>query len=170
MEAPTYRERLRVEGLTLAGSGAAASAALLALAPQARRGPPSTIVQLALVAVAVVVTGPRSARKAMDESRRLRVRSHGAGAATALWQLPLIVVGQAALFKLLERLPTKGAQRAGWDASLRAVAGSALVGLGQAVVVERTVAADEEARNRTYYRLEESRLGATKLGWRRGRR
>ena len=58
MSAPSYRERLALEGSVLAGSGAIGSAALLALADGATDGPWNTIGQLAVVAVLCAWLGP----------------------------------------------------------------------------------------------------------------
>ena len=65
---PTYLDRLRVEGLTLAGCGLADCILLLALSPQAKRWPLSTLGQLAVVLVLVGFLGPWSVRKALDRS------------------------------------------------------------------------------------------------------
>jgi hypothetical protein len=61
---PTYRERLRVEGLTLAASGALGSAGLLAFkTEQATRWPLNTVGQLAVVAGLLGWLGPRPRRE-----------------------------------------------------------------------------------------------------------
>jgi hypothetical protein len=159
MAPPTYAERLRVEGRALAVCGAVASGLLLTLAPQARRRPGSTLWQLAVVALVVVRMGPRSARRSMKQAREVPASETGSGEPTPLWQMPLVVGGQALLFKALERLPGPRARRAGWDASLRTAAGSTLVGLGQALLLGPAVRADERASDRTYYRAPGSHLG-----------
>ena len=67
-------------------------------------------------------------------------------------------------------LPKRLARKAGWDAALRVTAGSALVGLYQAFVIERAVARAERRGLRTYYRMPGSELGTgTQLGWTRRR-
>jgi len=168
MPPPTYRERLRTEGLVLLGAGLAGSALLLLLTRQSRRWPPSTIGQLVLVAVLLAGFGPRSARKAMGAARALEPRGEGSGEPTPLWHIAAIVLGLALSFKLAENLP--GGGLAGWDASLRITGGSALVGATQAFLLERVVAREEEASGRRFYRVAGSRLGrGTKLGFSLGR-
>jgi hypothetical protein len=66
---PTYRERLRVEGLVLAGAGALASAGLLIAVAEASDRAASTLGQLALVAVLLAILAPRSARRALASAR-----------------------------------------------------------------------------------------------------
>ena len=160
---PTYRERLRTEGLTLAACGAAGSAGILALkTDQALRGPESTIGQLALVAGLLGWFGPRAVRKSIAEAQELEPGAEGSGEPTPLWQLPLIVAGLTALVVAPQELNS----RAGWDAGLRVTGGCLLVGLAQAVLLERLVAADEQRRGRSYLRFKGSRLGrGTKLGF-----
>lgn len=161
---PTYRERLRVEGLTLAACGVAGSAGLLVLkTEQATRWPWNTIGQLAIVAGLLGWLGPRSVRRSIDAAQPLPAAGPGSGEPTPLWQLPLIVAGLTATFVALGSVNA----RAGWDAGLRITAGSTLVGLAQAFVLERAVAADEAATGRTYHRVKGSRLGrGTRLGFR----
>jgi hypothetical protein len=161
---PTYRERLRIEGLTLAASGAAGSIGLIALkTDQALRWPLNTVAQLAVVVGLLGWLGPRSVRKSIDASEPLGVGEEGSGEPTPLWQLPLIVASLTASFVALEQVNP----RAGWDAGLRITGGCTLVGLAQALLLERIVARDEEQRGRSYYRVKGSRLGrGTKLGWR----
>lgn len=63
---PTYRERLRTEGLVLAACGVAGSAGILvAKTEQATRWPWNTIGQLAVVAGLLGWLGPRSLRRWM---------------------------------------------------------------------------------------------------------
>lgn len=153
---PTYRERLRIEGVTLAGFGALDCVLLLALTSQARRWPLSTVGQLAIVAVLVGWLGPRSVRRAVQRAGVLEPGKEGSGEPTPLWQLPLIVAG----LTLLVGLP------AGWDAGLRIGGGCVIVGLGQAVLMERVMAAEEARRGRRYVRIKGSRiLRGTRLGW-----
>lgn len=161
---PTYRQRLRAEGFTLAASGAAGSAGLLALkTEQATRWPWNTIGQLAIVAGLLGWLGPRSVRRSIQRAGELPPGGEGSGEPTPLWQLPLIVAGLTATFVGLEAVNP----RAGWDAGLRVTAGSALVGLAQALLLDRVVAADEAATGRTYHRVKGSRLGrGTRLGYR----
>ena len=47
-----------------------------------------------------------------------------------------------------------GVAGAGWDAGLRVTGGCVLVGLAQAIVIERIVAADEARTGRSYVRLD----------------
>jgi hypothetical protein len=164
MPAPTYRRRLRVEGLTLAACGAAGSVGLLALRTEAAtRWPLNTAGQLAVVAGLLGWLGPRTARRALGRAVPLEPGGEGSGEPTPLWQLPLIVTGLAAAFVGVGALD----DRAGWDAGLRVTLGCALVGLTQALVIERVVAADERARGRRYVRVAGSRLlRGTNLGFR----
>ncbi len=164
MPPPTYRERLRIEGLVLLGSGLAGSVLLLLLTRQSRRWPLNTIGQLVLVVLLLARFGPRSARKATGAAHVLDPGREGSGEPTPLWHIPAIVLGLALSFKLAEKLP--GGSRAGWDASLRITGGSALVGAAQAFLLERVVAREEEASGRSFYRVAGSRLGrGTKLGF-----
>jgi hypothetical protein len=161
---PTYRDRLRIEGLTLAACGALGCAGLLVLrTDQATRGPLSTVVQLAVVAALLGWLGPRSARRSMQGSEEVAPGEEGSGEPTPLWQLPVIVVGLTATFVALGELD----DRAGWDAGLRITGGCTLVGLAQAVLLERVVARDEERRARVYFRRPGSRIvRGTRLGHR----
>lgn len=161
---PTYRERLRVEGLTLAACGAAGSAGLLAFkTEQATRWPWNTIGQLAVVAGLLGWLGPRSVRRSIAAAHELPAGGEGSGEPTPLWQLPVIVTSLAATFVALGEVN----DRAGWDAALRITGGCTLVGLAQAVLLERVVAADEATTGRSYLRFKGSRLGrGTKLGFR----
>jgi hypothetical protein len=153
---PTYRQRLRAEGAMLALSGAVGSALLLALTGTAARWPLNTAAQLAVVAALLLFFGPRGVRKAVAGARPLAPGELGSGEPTPLWQHPLIVAG----LTLLVGLPT-GA----WDAGLRVTLGCVLVGLCQAVVLERLVARAEAAEGRTYLRIKGSRIGrGTRLG------
>ena len=65
MSAPSYRERLALEGAALALSGAVGSALLLLFADGATDGPWNTVGQLAVVAVLCAWLGPYYARKWM---------------------------------------------------------------------------------------------------------
>ena len=159
---PSYRERLRIEGLVLAACGVAGAAGILAFrTEQATRWPLNTVAQLAVVAALLGWLAPRSARRSMDAASR--VEDPGSGEPTPLWQLPLIVAGLAVSFVALQEVN----DRAGWDAALRITGGCTLVGLAQALVLERIVAADEERQGRVYFRRPGSRiLRGTKLGFR----
>jgi hypothetical protein len=162
---PTYRERLRIEGAFLAGCGAAGSGVLLASFEEARRGPGSTVGQLAVVAVLLAALAPRSARKAIDRAEPIPPGGEGSGEPTPLWHVPLVLAGLVAAVVVPREL---GLERAGWDAAVRVTTGCALVGLAQAVLLERVVAADERSTGRSYLRMPGSRLGrGTRLGWRK---
>ena len=156
---PTYRERLRKEGLALAASGVVGSAAILVLeSEEATRGPVSTVLQLAAVAALLAWLGPRSARRAIADGEEVPAGAEGSGEPTPLWQLPLIVVVLAGAFVALG---------AGWDPALRVTGGCTIVGLAQAVLLEQVVARDEARRRRVYFRRPGSRfLRGTKLGFR----
>jgi hypothetical protein len=166
--APSYRERLRVEGLALAACGAVASVALIALVPESRRRPASTLLQLGAVVLLLETLGKRAVRGWMDRAEELPAGQEGSGEPTPLWMLPPIVAGLAAVFVVLPEtgLPLSGA--AGWDAGLRVTAGSAMVGLAQALLFEHLVATGEQSDGRRYVRIKGSRLlGGTKLGFTR---
>ena len=164
---PTYRERLRVEGYALAGSGFLGSVLLLALTAQSKRWPLNTVGQLAGVAVLLAVLGPRVTGRALRAARAVRREALGSGEPTPLWQLPLIVLVLTLLVATpVGPIPDFLSARAGWDAGLRVTGGCLLVGLFQALVVERQVAGAEAADGRTYHRLPGSRLGrGTQLGY-----
>lgn len=155
MNTPTYRERLRVEGATLAACGMVAAAATLAFSDEASEGPMSTIIQLAILAALMATVGVRSVRRAMGQALPLTPEAIGTGQPTALWKLPLIVAGLTLLF----------GYGFGWDAGLRIGGGCAVVGLAQAVLFERLVAAEESRRGTRFHRIEGSSLfTGTKLG------
>ena len=78
-------------------------------------------------------SAPRSVRRALASSRPVGVGQVGTGEPTPLWQLPVIVAGLTGLAGGL----------AGWDAGVRVTGGCLLVGLAQAVLLERLVAARE---------------------------
>src|SRR2546423_3930787 len=161
---PSYRERLRVEGLALAALGAVGSAALFAFVPESRRRPISTAGQLVALALLLERVGTHKVRRWVDEADELR--DPGTGEPTPLWMLPAIVAGLAAAFVLLPEtgLPLSGL--AGWDAGLRVTAGCVLVGLAQALRYERVVAAAENSTGRRYMRAAGSHLWCgTQVGW-----
>ena len=163
---PGYRERLRIEGLTLAACGAAGSAALVAFVPASRRWPPNTLAQLAAVAVLLEVFGTRSVRRSLAGAAEVEPGEEGTGEPTPLWMLPPIVGALAALLVLLPETGLPASDRAGWDAALRITGGCALVGLAQALRYERVVAKDEAATGRRYLRVKGSHLwSGTKLGY-----
>jgi hypothetical protein len=160
----TYAERLRVEGAVLAATGLAGSALLLRAAPQARRWPLNTLAQLAAVAAWLGLRGRAQADGWLDDAGPV-----GPGEQpdiTPLWHVPAPVVAGALLFKGLERTGLPASSKAGWDASLRWTAGSAVAGLFQALVLAPHVRAREAREGRTYVRRPGSRLGATQLGFR----
>lgn len=171
MPAPTYRERLRSEGLTLAAVSAVASGAILATQSQARRWPVNTVSQLVLATAAMATLGRRSVRKALDEAVELMPGAEGDGDPTPLWQVPLPVLALAVVVGDIPApdrrfLTRRGEPVRGWDGSLRATGGGALAGLAQGLLFEREVARAEESQDRTYYRLPgSSLLSGTKLGF-----
>ena len=160
---PTYRERLRLEGFVLAGSGALASALLLALVPQASERAGSTLGQLAFVAIVLAVLAPRSARRSIASARPVAAGEQVSGEPTPLWKPPLVLLVLAALFVVPGEL---GVGVGGWDAALRITGGCLLVGLAQALLIERIVAADEARNDRRYVRMPGSSVtSGTKLGF-----
>lgn len=162
-EPQTYRERLRIEGLVLAGSGALASALLWACVPEASDRAASTIGQLAAVVVLIGVVAPLLARRSPAGARRIEPGEIVTGKPTALWKPPLVMLVLAAPLVLAREL---GVTAAGWDAGLRVTGGCMLVGLAQALLVERIVAADERRTGRTYVRLDSSSASrGTTLGF-----
>lgn len=166
MTPAAYRERLRIEGLTLIVSGALFSALLLRFQPQSRRWPFNTAGQLALTAGLHARFGPRAVNKAMADAHMLLAGEEGTGEPTPLWHVPAVVLGLALLFKGLENGPGPGGDLAGWDASLRVTLGALLTGVFQATLLEQTVAAEEQATGRRFYRVPGSRLGrGTLLGF-----
>ena len=163
-----YATRLRLEGGVLAAAGVAASAALIARAPQARRGPASTVLQVAAVAAGLAIRGPVAVAGWMAAAEAV----HGdapTGEPTPLAHVPVPMLVGALAVKAPEVLggPLRPlTRRAGWDAALRVTAGSAVVGAAQALLLARRVAAAQEREGRTYYRLPGSRLGrGTRLGY-----
>jgi hypothetical protein len=157
-----------VEGLALAACGAIGSIALLAFVPESRRRPASTVLQLAALLVLLGTLGPRALRSWMHDAKQLAPGEEGSGEPTPLWMLPPIVVALAAVFVVLPETGLPLSDGAGWDAGLRVTAGSAMVGLAQALLFEHLVAAGEQSDGRRYVRIKGSRLlGGTKLGFTR---
>ena len=155
MTPPTYRERLRVEGALLAACGLAAAVATLAFADEATERPTSTIIQLATVAVLMATLGVWSVRRAIRQAAPLAPDAIGDGQPTVLWKLPLIVAGLTLIFGF----------GFGWDAGLRIGGGCVIVGLAQAVLFERLVAAEESRRGARFFRVQGSSVfTGTKLG------
>jgi drug/metabolite transporter (DMT)-like permease len=166
MAPPSYRERLRIEGLALAACGLIGSVAIVAFVPASRRWPLNTLAQLAAVVALLEGVGTRKVRKWMREADELKSGEEGGGEATPLWMLPPIVAALAALFVALPETGLPASDRAGWDAALRVTAGCMLVGLAQGLRYESVVAADESKRGRRYVRVKGSHLwSGTKLGW-----
>lgn len=164
---PAYRLRLRIEGGVLAISGAVASAVLLVFVPQAAERAASTAAQIAFVAIGLAVFGPLLLRRWLAAAEPIGSGSEPTGEPTPLWLPPLVVVALVALFVLPGEL---GVGAVGWDAGLRITLGSLLVGLAQALLLARLVAADEARHDRRYVRLPGSRaIGGTKLGFLRGK-
>ena len=152
----TYRRRLRAEGLTLAGCGAVGSVLLLAFADQATRTPLSTVGQLVVVAGLITWLGPRGLRRSLAASRPLAPGEAVTGRPTPLWQAPLAVGGLTGVAGAL----------VGWDAGLRVTLGCMLVGLGQALLLERIVGDRERATGRVFFRLAGSSwIRGTRLGY-----
>lgn len=162
MPAPSYRERLTLEGAVLATSGAIGSAALLAFADGADDGPGNTVGQLAVVAGLCGWLGPWLAKKWTAKAEPAEDQEVS-GDPTPLWQLPAITAG----LTLAVAVPTGM-----WDAGLRVTGGCVLVGLTQAGVMAPLVAREERRSGRRFVRLPGSRLGrGTRLGFRQiGRR
>lgn len=156
---PSYRDRLRLEGAVLAACGLVGSALLLALTQTATDGPASTLGQLAFVAVALAVIGPRAVRRWAAAAGDVRA-ADVPGDPTPLWLLPVICLALTLLV---------GAPTGAWDAGLRVTGGCALVGLAQAVVLERVAAREEARLGATLVRLPgSSLLRGTRLGAVRG--
>jgi hypothetical protein len=163
MSPPTYRERLRIEGAVLAGAGAAASAILLAGVDETSNHSGSTVTQIAGVGVLLVVFGPLAVRRWLARAQPVAEDAQLTGEPTPLWWPVLILVVLAAIFVVPGELGVGGG---GWDAGLRITLGCLLVGLAQAVLLERVVAADEARTGRRYIRLPgSSAFGGTKLGF-----
>ncbi|MEA2220861.1 MAG: hypothetical protein QOJ35_3487 [Solirubrobacteraceae bacterium] len=160
---PTYRERLRVEGAVLAAAAAIASVLLLAGVAQASERAASTVVQLVVVVALLAALGPLGARRSIAGARPIAPGEQLTGQPTALWKPPLVMLVLIAAFVVPGELGVGGR---GWDAGLRIAGGCLLVGLAQALLIERIVAADEARSGRTYLRLPgSSAIRGTKLGF-----
>jgi hypothetical protein len=160
---PTFRQRLRLEGTTLAASGALGSVLLLAFAGEASERAASTALQIAFVAAVLCVAGPYYVRRWLAAAQPVAPEAQLTGQPTALWKPPLVVVVLTALFVVPGEL---GLGAVGWDAGLRITLGCTLVGLAQALLVDRLVAADEARNGRRYIRLPGSRAtSGTNLGF-----
>jgi len=160
---PTYRQRLRLEGTVLAASGALASVLLLTLVAEATERAASTALQITFVAVLLAIAGPLYVRRWLAAAQPVADGAGLTGQPTALWKPPLVVVVLTALFVVPGEL---GIGAVGWDAGLRITLGCTLVGLAQALLVERLVASDEARQGRSYVRLPGSRAtSGTNLGF-----
>ena len=144
-----------MEGAVLAACGLLAAVATLAFSAEATERPLSTVIQLAIVAALMGTLGVRSVRRAMHGASPLAPEAIGTGQPTALWKLPLIVAGLTLIFGV----------GFGWDAGLRIGGGCVIVGLAQAVLFERLVAAEESRREVRFHRVKGSSIfTGTKLG------
>lgn len=152
---PSYRERLRVEGLALAVSAGLAALVLLVAAAGSREGLSRTLIVLGVALLLIAWLGPRSVHLALGRSTQLFTPDLGKGEPRALWQLPaLVAVATVAAAKLLSAA-----------SGLRVALVLLVLGLCQAFVLERIVAVNEGQSRRRYFRVEGSKmLGATKLG------
>ena len=160
---PTYRQRLRLEGTVLAAAGALASVLLLTVVAEATERAASTALQIAFVAVLLAIAGPLYVRRWLAAAQPVADGAGLTGQPTALWKPPLVVVVLTALFVVPGEL---GIGAVGWDAGLRITLGCTLVGLAQALLVERLVASDEARQGRSYVRLPGSRAtSGTNLGF-----
>lgn len=150
-----YRRRLRLEGGVLAVCGLVGSVVLAGFVAGARANVTSTLAQLGAVLALLAVLAPLGAVRAMRAAHPITREQAGDGEPTPLWQLPAIVVA----LTLALGFP------AGWDAGLRVTGGCVLVGLAQAVLIERMVASRERAGGSIFIRLPGSRiLRGTRLG------
>ena len=153
---PSYRERLRVEGLVLAASAAVATLALLIGAADSRTGIGATLIVLAIALLLIAWLAPRSVHLALRRASQLFTPDLGTGQPRALWQLPLLVAIPVVVF----------AKLGGAAMGLRLAVILLILGLVQAFMLERIVAVFEGQARRRFYRVEGSKmLGATKLGY-----
>jgi len=160
---PTYRDRVRLEGAVLAAAGALGSVLLLAFAGEASERAASTALQITFVTAVLAVAGPIFVRRWLAAAQPVADGAGLTGQPTALWKPPLVVVVLTALFVVPGEL---GVGAVGWDAGLRITLGCMIVGLAQALLVERLVASDEARNGRSYVRLPGSRAtSGTNLGF-----
>jgi hypothetical protein len=160
---PTYRERLRLEGTVLAVAGGLGSVLLLAFVDEASERAASTALQIAFVVAVLAVAGPIFVRRWLGAAQPVADGAGLTGQPTALWKPPLVVVVLTALFVVPGEL---GIGAVGWDAGLRITLACMLVGLAQALLVERLVAYDEMRNGRRYIRLPGSQAtSGTNLGF-----
>src|SRR4051812_15550961 len=150
MPPPSYRERLRVEGLALAAIGAASSVGLIAFVPASRRWPLNTLAQLAAVAVVLQTPRTRRGKHWLYGAHEIQPGEEGSGEPTPLWMLPPIVAFLAAFFVLLPETGLPESDKAGWDAALRITGGCMLVGLAQGLRFAGIVEKDEQKTSRRY--------------------
>ncbi len=148
----------------LAGSGALGCALMLALVHAASERALSTIGQLVFVTILIAAFTPILVRRSLAGAQPLAdAADAGSGQPTPLWKPPLVTIVLAALFVVPGEL---GVGVAGWDAGVRICGGCMLVGLAQAILVERLVGADEGRTGRTFVRVAgASAFGGTKLGF-----
>lgn len=153
---PSYRERLRAEGLALTVSAALAALVLLLAVSGSGAGVTRTLIVVAVALLLLAWLGPRSAHVALGRATQLFTPDLGSGQPRALWQLPVLVA-----------ITTAAVARLGGGANgLRLDLILLLVGLCQAFVLERIVAVNEGQTRRRYFRVEGSKmLGATRIGY-----
>lgn len=153
---PSYRQRLRVEGLALAASAGVAVAVLLIAVAGSRAGLSRTLIVFAVALLLIAWLGPRSVHLALARAKQIFTPDPGNGQPRALWQLPTLV---AVVTIIVTKL-------AGAANGLRLTLVLVLLGLCQAFVLERIVAVNESQSRRRYFRVEGSRMfGATRLGY-----
>jgi hypothetical protein len=147
----------------LAAAGAVGSVLLLAFAGEASERAASTALQIGVVVALLAVAGPVYVRRWLSAAQPVAAGAQLTGQPTALWKPPLVVAVLTALFVVPGQL---GLGAVGWDAGLRITLGCMLVGLTQALLVERLVASDEARNGRRYIRLPGSRAtSGTNLGF-----
>jgi len=154
--APSYRERLRAEGLALLVCAAISVVVLLVAVADATAGLSRTLI-VALVALLLIAwLGPRSVHLALRGASQLFTPDLGSGEPRAIWQLPVIVAVATVIVTKL----------GGAANGLRLALVLLILGCFQAFVLERIVAVNEGQSRRRYFRVEGSRmLGATRLGF-----
>lgn len=153
---PSYRERLRVEGLALAAGAALAALILLITVTGSRSSLTRTLIIVAVVLLLLAWLGPRSVHLALGRATQLFTPDLGGGAPRAPWQLLMLVAAATAIV----------ARLGGGANGLRLDLILLLVGLCQAFVLERIVAVNEGQTRRRYFRVEGSRMfGATRIGF-----